>query len=153
MGADISAPGFDVETATPRLQRLSAEAPALWVWNVVPREWGRRSVTVSISVPIIIDGDVQDVSTSPLRTIEFIVDVAPPPTLTPTPTVPPTATSVPTPTPLPTPTLVPTPRPDLVSRTLDEMGPEILAAIVLGVLGAIGSFILRQFRRRSQDDQ
>jgi hypothetical protein len=153
MGADISAPGFDVETATPRLQRLSAEAPALWVWNVVPREWGRRSVTVSISVPIIIDGEVQDISTSPLRTIEFIIDVAQPPTITPSPTVPPTVTPVPTPTPAPTPTLVPTPMPDFLSRTLDEMGPEILAAIVLGVLGAIGSFVLRQFRRRGGGGQ
>lgn len=131
MSARISAPGFEVQTSTPEVQRLSADVPALWAWNVLAREPGRRSVTVSISVPVIIDGEVQDIATSPLRTIEFIIEVTRPPS--------------PTAVPLPTPT--PTPVPSFVSRTLNEMGPEVVAGIILAVLGAIGSFVWSRIRK------
>jgi hypothetical protein len=86
MRARLSAPTFDVHTSTPEMQRLSADVPAVWAWNVVPRQPGRQSATASISVPVVIDGQVQEISTSPLRTIEFVIDVSAPPTPTPTPT-------------------------------------------------------------------
>ena len=136
MEANISAPAFDVETATPQVQRLSGDAPALWLWNVVPRRAGLHSISVSVSVPVVIDGEVQQISTSPLRTIEFGIDVQP---------LPPTAT------PLPPPTPVPTATPGFVARTLDSISIEIVGALVLTVLGALVTFIWGRLGLRKSD--
>jgi hypothetical protein len=147
MSAAISAPGFDVESATPETQHLTADTPALWVWNVIAREAGRRTITVSISVPMIVDGERLDVATSPLRTIEFVMIVSGPPTPTPTVTPIPTETPTPTATVVPTLTPIPTPTPSFAQRTFDEIGPEVVAAIILGALGTIGTFIWGRLRR------
>lgn len=138
MGARLSAPGFEVESPSPEVQRLLEDRAAVWVWNIVARDPGRRPITVSISVPIVVDGEVIDVATSPLRTIDFVVEVVEPPT--PTPTL--------TPVPLPTP--VPTPTPTFVARTFSEMGPEIVAALILSAIGAAGGFIWRRVRKQKR---
>lgn len=136
MYAELRCLGFDIDPSGRQLQVVTSNKPALWAWTIHPRQAGNYEFSLEISIPVIVKGNEQTASTTPLKNLPFTVQVNAPVTTT----------------------VAPTPAPNLFTKIGDNIAAnftQVLIALISssGVLGILFKYWLDRRAEKAKEKQ
>lgn len=91
MSAELEGVNFEISPSGPQVMAVASALPVKWIWTITPKAIGAQSFVLTISIPVVIDQDTDQVASYPLKSIPLQMFVEPFPEPSPTPTPTPTA--------------------------------------------------------------
>ncbi len=84
MSAELRGANFEIDPPGPQIVAITSSSSVDWVWSVMPRQQGTQSLVLSISIPVIINQNTQQMVSHPLKSVPLGIDVRTVPLILPT---------------------------------------------------------------------